>query len=305
MTTAVDVDLATSPRRPRLTGAEPLAAPEPAAPSPADVPVTTEPPVTAAPPRADAGVAAKLAPAAGFAAIDQLLRDREALLDRIERGRDLRGLARTMLLSILVSAGVFGAALGLYRGGAQVAFAALKLPLAILLTAALVAPATSALRRVVEGATSMRRDVALVLASLALGSLVIAALAPVVTLAVCWGAFYHTVVVLAVACCAAGGAVGLSFFVRGTRTMARGGRAVVVGTTLLLVALVGAQMAWTARPWIVRPRTPDVPIVRRLEGGFLDAVVTASASAVGVYARPEAPLPEALPAAVGASREAP
>ncbi len=230
-------------------------------------------------------------PATGFAIIDQLLRDRSGLLDRIESGRDLAGLARTMILTIFAAAAVFGAGLGLYRGGVQIASAAVKLPLVILLTAALVTPALSALRHVVDGTTQIRRDLALVLSCLALGTLVLAALAPVVMLAVSWGAFYHTIIIFTVGCCIVGGGIGLSLFVRGTRAASKGSQALIVVTALLLVGLVGAQMSWTLRPWVVRPRTEEVPIVRSLEGSFIDAVIVTSTSARGVYSREEAPLP--------------
>jgi hypothetical protein len=199
-------------------------------------------------------------------------------------------MARAMIVTIVASAAVFGAALGMYRGGVQIAFAALKLPLVILLTAGLCAPALSALRHVVEGRTEVRRDLALVLASLALGSLVIAALAPVIMLAVSWGVGYHALILLTVVCCAIGGAVGLSLFVSGTREIARGSRLLISAVLLVLVGLVGSQMTWTLRPYLVRPRTEDVPFLRHIEGGFLDAVATSSSSALGVYSRSEAPL---------------
>lgn len=228
---------------------------------------------------------------ATLATIDQLLRDRRGLLERLDRGDDLAGLARTMILAIVVCAGVFGAALGLYRGGVQILYAAVKLPLVVLLTAAICTPALSALRRVAEGETTLRKDLALVLSSLALGSLVLAALAPLVTLAASWGISYHGLVLLTVVCCAAAGVVGLGLFFSGTRSGTWGSRAVVAGTLLLLVAAVGVQMTWTLRPYVVRPRTEEVPFVRALEGGFLDSVGTSFDSARGIYHRSRAPLP--------------
>lgn len=231
-------------------------------------------PADAAPAREGAGV---------LVLVDQLLRDRAGLLARIEAGVDLVGVARAMIVTIIACAAVFGAALGLNRGGAQIAFAAIKLPLVILLTAGLCAPAVTALRHVVEGHSSIRRDLALVLSSLALGSLVIAALAPVVMLAVSWGAGYHALILLAVGCCAVGGAVGLSLFVSGTKGIAAGSRVLIMATALVLVGLVGSQMTWTLRPYLVRPRTEHVPFLRQVEGGFLDSVSTSSWSAAGVY----------------------
>lgn len=232
------------------------------------------------------------APAEGLlGTVDQLLRDRLGLLERIDGERDLAGLARAAILTIAVGAGAFGAALGFSRGGLQVLFAGVKLPLVILLTAAISTPALVAVRRVTVGRGSMPSALALVLSSLARGSLVLAALAPLVVLAASWGASYHQMVLIAVACCAVGGAVGLRLFLSRLGGERPGARAVIGAAILLVVALVGTQMTWTLRPYVVRPRTEDLPFVRALEGSFVDAVVTSADSARGVYHRPEAPLP--------------
>ena len=228
-----------------------------------------------------------------LATVDQLLRDRPALLERLESGTDLLGIARTMILTIVLCAGVFGAALGFHRGGVQILYAGVKLPLVILLTAAICTPALSALRKAVAGSTVIRRDLAHVLVSLALGSLILAALAPVVALASSWGASYHQMVLVAVGCCAIGGVAGLSLFFKGMGGLDLGGRAVVGVVLMLLVAVVGTQMTWTMRPYLLRPRTESVPFVRAVEGGFLDSVALSFDSARGVYHRGEAPLPDA------------
>lgn len=225
-----------------------------------------------------------------LALIDQLLRDRRGLLDRIEADHDLAGVARAMILTIIVSAAVFGASLGLHCGGLQVVYALIKLPLVILLTAALATPALSALRSVVEGHTQIRRDIALVLSSLALGSLVIAALAPIVMLAVGWNVSYHTLILLTVGCCAVGGLVGLSLFISGTRETVLSSRVLILSVVLLVVGLVGAQMTWTMRPYLVRPQhvaMGEIPFLRSLEGSFLDSVNTSTRSAMGIYSSEE------------------
>ena len=73
--------------------------------------------------------------------IDLLLRDRKAMHARIEAGVDLTGILKTMTATIAVSMLIVGAALGSYRGHVQILYAAIKLPLVLLGTAALSAPA--------------------------------------------------------------------------------------------------------------------------------------------------------------------
>jgi hypothetical protein len=68
---------------------------------------------------------------------------------------------------------------------------------------------------------------------------------------------------------------------------------IVVGTFVMIFATVGAQVAWTLRPWLVRPRPPEVPFVRAVEGSLYDAVLGSTRSARGIYLRDSAPLPDA------------
>lgn len=257
------------------------------APSPPDA--ITPPPARDTDPPADL-------PTDGLALVDRLLRDHRTIIAHIHRAEALGPLARTCVLTIAAAAAVMGAALGDYRGGLQILYAALKLPLVLLLTAAITTPALTALDAAVSGRggklTDLRRDLATVLAALALAALLIAATAPIVLLAARLGAGYHDIILLTVACCAAGGLGGLIFFLRALATRG-GGRRLVGLVFLTLCALVGSQLAWTLRPWVVRPRAVEVPFVRALEGSFLDAIGGSLNSARGIYHRTAAPLPDA------------
>ncbi len=227
----------------------------------------------------------------GLSMVDALLRDRTAILNRIEAGEDLSTLARAFAATIVVAAAVTGATLGYHRGGIQILYAAIKLPLVLLLTAGICTPAFTALGRVVDGRADVRRDAAVVLASLALGSLLTAATAPLILLAMTL-AGYHALVLLAVACCGVGGLGGLAFFLRAISRRPAGGRRVVAATLLSVFAVVGCQMTWTMRPYLLRPRTPDVPFVRSVDGSFMQAVSGSLDSARGLYHRSGAPLPD-------------
>jgi hypothetical protein len=218
-----------------------------------------------------------------FSMIDQLLRDRAAFLERIEQAEQSSTLARALVLTIVFGGVAFGAVLGGYRGGAQIAFAAIKFPLLLLLTAGLTAPALTALTRVATGSASMRSDLLLILGSLALSSLLLFALAPVLLLAITHGIDYHRMIMLTVAAAALAGAAGLQLFLRGVRRRAGHGHGLAAATMLGLFMLVGSQMSWVLRPYLVRPRTPEVPFVRVIEGSFLDSVERSFDSARGIY----------------------
>jgi hypothetical protein len=215
--------------------------------------------------------------------LDRLLRQRADLIGRIERGEDLAGIGRAMLIAIAVSAAVFGASIGFYRGGVQVLYAALKLPMVILLTAALCAPALSALRSALQGRTHITADFSIILSSLALGSTLLAATAPVVLLAVIFDAGYHGLALLVVLCCLAAGLGGLLFFLRALYRRPGPARGLIAMVLLGTFCLVGSQMTWTWRPFLVRPKAVDVVFLRALEGSLFDSVSLSVDSARGVY----------------------
>ena len=62
----------------------------------------------------------------------------------------------------------------------------------------------------------------------------------------------------------------------------RGSTAVVIGLVTVFV-MVGSQMAWTLRPYVVRPRSQEIQFLRNLEGSLYDAVRQSARSAMGIY----------------------
>jgi hypothetical protein len=225
------------------------------------------------------------APASGaLGTIDTLLRDRAATLARIARGEALADLVRTMLLTIAVSCAIFGAAVGMYRGGVQILYAAIKFPLVMLLTAAITAPCLTAFNAAVDRPYGLRRDVALVLLSLGFGSLLLVAQAPILLLGALLEVAYHKFILMTFGCAALAGLGSLGVLGRGIRGQS-GRHARITSLALVgVLAVVGAQVAWTMRPYVVRPRTTEVPFVRQIEGSLLEAVMGSSRSARGIYA---------------------
>jgi hypothetical protein len=249
--------------------------------APALAPTSIQTPIqTSGPTRTVAHV-----PAGGaLGTIDTLLRDRAATLARIGRGEALADLVRTMLLTIAVSCAIFGAAVGMYRGGVQILYAAIKFPLVMLLTAAITAPCLTAFNAAVDRPYGLRRDVALVLLSLGFGSLLLVAQAPILLLAALLEVAYHKFILLTFGCAALAGLGSLGVLGRGVRGQS-GRHARITSLALVgVLAVVGAQVAWTMRPYVVRPRTTEVPFMRQIEGSLLEAVMGSSRSARGIYA---------------------
>ena len=116
------------------------------------------------------------------------------MLRALEAGDGLTARARTYVQVLIAGTATFGAALGFYRGGAQILFAAVKLPLVTLLMLATVAPLLHALNRALERPANMAREVTLLIAALARGALVLAAETPLIWAAHALGADYHDLV---------------------------------------------------------------------------------------------------------------
>lgn len=230
---------------------------------------------------------------ASLSMIDLLLRDREGTLARIRAGADLKPILATMVATIAVSMAIVGAALGSYRGGIQIAYAAVKLPLVLLGAAALSAPALSAIGAALGRRSRLSADLALVMSAVAFGALLLAATTPLILLGRSLELDYHRMIFATVLSFTVAGCATLHMIVRGVSAeQAPGWRAAVAGLCCVF-ALVGAQLAWAMRPYLVRPRAPEVPFIRTVEGSLFDAVLTTARSARGLYDRDEAPLPDA------------
>lgn len=206
-----------------------------------------------APPRVDP----LLLPDARPGLLTLLLRDAGAVLDQPgSRTRYLPG-----LIAVTVAGGAaLGAAAGSFHGGLQTLYAAIKLPVALLLPALLAAPAASAV------AALFGLDLPLARATLAAATvgartaLLAAAAAPLVWIVAASGSYRLTV-----------GAVTATLVLSGTVAITVMGRAALVppGVRLGLVrrlavvlgaaatfGILAAQAGWMVRPLVLRRQLP-------------------------------------------------
>jgi hypothetical protein len=216
--------------------------------------------------------------------VDRLLTEPQALVEWAQEAdaASQSALVRTLLLTILGGTAAFGAAVGFYRGGAQMLFAAIKLPLVVLLTAAAATPALTALGLALGRPAGLRADLIRVLAALGRGALILAATAPLMLVATCIHLPYHSAVLLLVVCCAVAGAAGLPILGKALWSE-RKGRIFLIAAMLVVVSMAGTHTAWLFRPYLVRPRTTSVPFLRPLDGSFGDSVERSQRSARGIY----------------------
>jgi hypothetical protein len=260
--------------------AEVFTAPETAA------PVSPAPIALPAPPRAFSEPLPAELPRGAVARLELLLRDPDrfiAALARVETSPDanatMTSLTRVLVGAVAIGAGLFGLVVGAHRGGFQLLFCALKVPLILLVTLVVCAPPFVALARVGALPLGARQVIALALGSCARFALVLVGLAPFVWLMEGWSLGYHRVILSIVAVCAFAGVAAGRFLFAG---LSRSGPAGVrVGLAFVaLFGLVGTQTSWILRPYVVRPGTAHPPFVRALEGDFFDALRTTARSSV-------------------------
>lgn len=250
----------------------------------ADLAFALPPPAEPAPAPAPHGMTDTM-PTGAVARLELLLREPDAFVDALAReddaaqGASMAALTRALTAAVVIGAGLFGAVVGAHRGALQALYCTVKVPLILLVTLAVCAGPFVAFTRAAGLTMSARSVVALALGSCARFALVLVGLAPFVWLMEGWSLGYHRVILAVVAVCAfAGCAAGRLLF----SGLARSGPAGIrVGLAFVAVfALTGAQTSWILRPYVVRPRTERIPFVRALEGDFLDALGTATRSAV-------------------------
>jgi len=215
--------------------------------------------------------------------LDELLRSPKNVAERVQRPEDLRPLVVSSLLALLMGAGTFGAVLATARGGAQIGYSALKLPLAVLATLCLCVPAFTAIARALGRQLELSAMVGLALSAAARAALVLLAFAPAVWFALDRGLGYHGSVVLSALCYGVAGLSALRVMASGLGRDARGAAILVCCAAVLLPT--GAQSAWMLRPFIGRPAQAKVPFLRHKESSFADAVYTSSRSSLGLYSR--------------------
>jgi len=210
-----------------------------------------------------------------------LLRDPKEVAEQCKRSEGLGELALTSIGCILLGAAVFGGIAGSFRGGLQIGFSSIKLPLALLATLVVSVPAFFALTIGFGQPSKFRTIAALSLAASARGALVLAGAAPLLWFGVDRGLSYHAAVLLATALYLVAGLAAWALILHGLGGSLRAFVA-SVACGVVFVGVLG-QTAWMLRPFFGRPAQVSVPFVRAREGSFADALVRSSRSAAGIY----------------------
>jgi len=190
-------------------------------------------------------------------------------------------LAPRLLGITLFGAAVFGAVVGAYRGGIQVPFAALKMPLLFLAPVALGLPAVRALFGVDTDPVSWRRLGLAGLVGMARAAVLAAAFSPVLWLYLSLEPDYHSAILALAASLALVALPGLTTL---AQALPRAGRRQVLATVgaVAILGVVTAQAGWVLRPFVARP-SAEVTFLRPVEADVFSSLGASLDASQGRY----------------------
>ncbi len=192
------------------------------------------------------GAALRTAAPTPLTVLSELLSGRDELEARLQSmPNDGTQLIITLVGLAATGSCIFGAANGVNGGAMAMALSAAKLTLTATATIAMSAPALSATRRVLTGDGNLTRELVRLLAMFARAGIVLAALAPLVLLAVSWELTPTYQHMLAFACCGVAGARAASLLSLGTRDLSRSQRYTLGTSGALTIALLWFQVTAT------------------------------------------------------------
>jgi hypothetical protein len=205
-----------------------------------------------------------------WAVVRVYLVERETLFARIREGRDLTALVLHMTTVSALFSALYGFTVGLYAGGWQVLYNAVKYPWLLLATFALCVLALYVLNSLLGARLSLLQTAAIVLSAiLVTATLLLALIPPLGFLMLTSLREYHFVVFINMIVLCIAGAGGVSFAIQATAAAHRDPEVrqrclKVMRGWMVLYGLVGAQMLWLFRPFF---RQTDVFIRPLGEGG--------------------------------------
>lgn len=207
----------------------------------------------------------------------RVLRDPHALVNDADTA--LASTAPALLAISAAGAALFGIAVGSYHDPLQAAYAALKLPVLLIIPPLVTLPVLHAVATACGAPVGYRRLAMACLAGMARTGIIAAASAPMLWLPYSIGLEYHLAVIAFSAALTFAGLPGLTVIARAIPESAQFRFLAGVGVVALL-GLVMAQTGWLLRPFVLRPSAPAA-LFRPVEGDFVLAMTANGINAAG------------------------
>lgn len=209
-----------------------------------------------------------------------LLSDRERFFEEVVDGVGLGAKLRYAVVTIVAFSGFFGLVAGAYSGPAQAVSAAVKLPALFFATFLVCFPAFFVVQVLVGSRLRLVQVVVLVLGTLALTSVLLAAFVPITAFFLISGANYYFQHLLNIAIAGLAGLFGMYALHEGLSVVCekRGvyprKALTIMRAWAVLFAFVGIQLAWNLRPFLDDRHQP-FRVIGKYQGNFYAAVIYA------------------------------
>ncbi len=224
-----------------------------------------------------------------FDVLMQLLRDRTTFLEEIEQKKYIDKKIVSLLISSSIFLALYGAIIGSTHGGLQIISSAFKLPALYLLTLLICLPTLYFMDIVLGSQRTFGQYVSLLLASMAMISVMLFGFAPVtlffrLSIDDYWFFLLLNIVVLGFT-----GVVGVRFFYKSMLALVAKenednispNRHKLIKAWLFLYGFVGSQLGWTLRPFVGSPDEPFA-LFREIESNFYIQVVKIIGKVLGI-----------------------
>lgn len=209
-----------------------------------------------------------------------VIRDPVAL-GRIDARQALQDHGPVLLAIAVVSAAIFGGVVGTYRGGVQLLYASLKLPLLWVVPVLVTLPAVRAFHRVCGIGVNYGQVALAVLVGCARSALLLAVASPALWLMFSVRVDYHWAVLVLCGSVLTAGMIGLATVAR-ILPGSGPGKLLANALAALAVGVVVAQSGWVLRPFVARPRA-EVAFLRPVESNVFASTLASWRSARGHY----------------------
>jgi hypothetical protein len=225
-----------------------------------------------------------------------LLSERERFFEEVVEGQDLGTKLRFAFGTMLGLSAFYGLVAGAYSGWQQAISAAIKVPVLLLATLVVCFPVFFVVQVLMGSRLKLEQVLVLVVSSLALMSILLAAFVPVTAFFLLTGANYYFQHLLQIGIAGIAWLFGMFALHDGLSVICEK-RGVYPRRALtmmriwaLLFAFVGIQMAWNLRPFLSDRREP-FQVIGHYQGNFYAAVIYAMNKIVSGEPKPPAATP--------------
>lgn len=210
--------------------------------------------------------------------LSSILADRERFFTEVASGEGLGRKLRYSLLTLLVLAAFYGVIVGCYSSLSQAVSSALKLPFLFCVTFTICFPAFFVVQILVGSRLRLLQVVVLVMGSLALTAILLAAFAPISAFFLIVGSNYYFLVLLHIVIVLVAGLFGMYALHGGLQLVCEKHSVyprkamTIMRVWAVIFAFVGIQLAWNLRPFI-GDREQPFRVFRQYEGNFYAAII--------------------------------